>query len=372
MFDVAAFVALHQTGRLDREWHLALIDHGRDVRSALAAIGGGEAVHTLNRMTSVRTPFAAPKLIAEFKARPTKIKKNTVDQYTSSVMKFAESNPDPDFAIETFSSKHVQQYLNDRTQEVQVKTIDRDLAGLRKYWKFLVSQDLTGRLHLTKPFEGLVKPEQKAEVWDPTALDFDPDASTNGRTRFAPEQVCDLWDAADRAGNEDLRDLIVLLAYTGGRREGCFTVHTKTVFLDNAVPYIRLNEKTAAGRRGVPIHPDIYPLLARRVSKPQRNGYLFRPGDNKRDSKSSRMTNRMADLLAKLGYRRGAKYGFHSLRRTFTDMLQAADISELKAAKIIGHSVNSMTYGLYAGDLDLEHSRRTMFEAIKFPRKPPV
>jgi SAM-dependent methyltransferase len=40
-----------------------------------------------------------------------------------------------------------------------------------------------------------------------------------------------------------------------------------------------------------------------------------------------------------------AGYGFHSFRRTFVDLLANADISELHAAKLVGHSIRTLTMG---------------------------
>ena len=53
-------------------------------------------------------------------------------------------------------------------------------------------------------------------------------------------------------------------------------------------------------------------------------------------------------------------------------MLEAAKVAETYAKKVIGHSVPSITYGLYAGGLSLNIQREIVMEAIEYPRLPPA
>lgn len=160
----------------------------------------------------------------------------------------------------------------------------------------------------------------------------------------------------------------MIAAFTGGRREGIMGLHKSTVHLDEPVPFIRLVEKTEAGDRCVPIHPDLMPILRERVANPQADGYLFRGGKNAIQSRGARLTNPMRALLNSLSIGKG--FGFHSFRRTFVDLLQQAAVNEVFAAKLVGHRIATLTYGLYARALPLADAAQIMNGTVKYPRPP--
>jgi hypothetical protein len=65
-------------------------------------------------------------------------------------------------------------------------------------------------------------------------------------------------------------------------------------------------------------------------------------------------------MKEKLGFTT-RQYGFHSIRKTFTTLLENAGVGENITADIIGHEKPRITYGLYSGGSTLE----TMREAIE-------
>jgi integrase len=143
------------------------------------------------------------------------------------------------------------------------------------------------------------------------------------------------------------------------------------VFLDAAIPYLVFHDhRTEAGRRRLPIHPAILPILRYRHKHPVEDGYLFRGGKNKiGDKRSPRLARPFRELLNELQIPAG--YGFHSFRRTFVDLLATANTSELHAAKLVGHTIKTLTYGLYASNrLPLDHARRIMTECVNDPTVP--
>ncbi len=189
--------------------------------------------------------------------------------------------------------------------------------------------------------------------------------------RFDPAFVPRLWDEAHGRDNLDLRDVIVIAAFTGGRREAIASLHRKTVFLDAPIPYLVFHDdKTEAGRRRLPVHPAIMPILRHRYDNPVEDGYLFRGGKNKiGDKRSPRLARPFREILNDFHVPPG--YGFHSFRRTFVDLLATANISELHAAKLVGHSIRTLTYGLYASNrLPLDHAYRIMVGCINYPTFP--
>ena len=164
---------------------------------------------------------------------------------------------------------------------------------------------------------------------------------------------------------------MIIAAYTGGRREAIASLHRKTVFLDSPIPYLVFHwDKSEAGRRRLPIHPAAMPILQDRYANALEDGYLFRGGKNKiGDKRSPRLARPFREILNDLQVPAG--YGFHSFRRTFVDLLANADISELHAAKLVGHSIRTLTYGLYASHrLPLDHAYRIMVGCINYPSIP--
>ena len=56
---------------------------------------------------------------------------------------------------------------------------------------------------------------------------------------------------------------------------------------------------------------------------------------------------------------------FHSIRKTFTTMLENAGTLENIAADIIGHDKPNMTYGIYSGGASLK-TKRTAIEHVSY------
>lgn len=358
--EAAGFVARERLGLREIEWQNALGAHALDPIAALRALGDARASAAVAAFAEVRTPLAAHIEGFEQDHRAS-LHRKTLYQYVLDIRKFAARR---DACLETVTAGDVQAFIDARSKEADVRTIRRQVTALRTYWDWLAAKDTTlqGR-HL---FEGIRWPRAARRIVDPTSPDFV--ADDDDGPRFTPAQVCDLWEAAHASGNIDLRDTIVVAAFTGGRREGIMSLHVNTVHLDDPVPYVRLIEKTAAGDRRVPAHPDVLPILRRRAANPQADGYLFRGGHNKIDSRGGRLTNPMRALLNAQGFGKG--YGFHAFRRTLVDFLQAASVTELHAAKIVGHGIRTLTYGLYAGRLPLDHAARIMVETVTYPRRP--
>ena len=62
--------------------------------------------------------------------------------------------------------------------------------------------------------------------------------------------------------------------------------------------------------------------------------------------------------------------GLHACRRVFATAFLHAGSKEEVAAKIMGHTINSMSYGTYVRKLDLAPALKAMRRALKFPRPP--
>ena len=70
---------------------------------------------------------------------------------------------------------------------------------------------------------------------------------------------------------------------------------------------------------------------------------------NQYDDRSNAVGKRFGRFISKLGF--DENYGFHSSRSTSAHLIEAAGVAENFAARIIGHKVTTLTYGLCSGDI---------------------
>jgi integrase len=133
----------------------------------------------------------------------------------------------------------------------------------------------------------------------------------------------------------------------------------------------RIDAKTAAGVREVPIHSHLRATIARlkRASNAARrgseDGYLFSGlSENKYGDRSNAIGKRCGRLKASLGF--GEQHVFHSIRKTFVTLLENAGVSENLAADIVGHEKPRLTYGLYSGGASVA-VKAAAVERVKYP-----
>lgn len=63
------------------------------------------------------------------------------------------------------------------------------------------------------------------------------------------------------------------------------------------------------------------------------------------------------------------RVGFHSFRATVATKLENAGVPETHAARLVGHKVKTMTYGLYSSGLTLPQLREVV-EAVRYTLGP--
>ena len=145
-----------------------------------------------------------------------------------------------------------------------------------------------------------------------------------------------------------LHDLVRLALVTGARLDELCSLKTSDVEKRKDGWWIVIREgKTQAAVREVPIHDSAAHVLERRRETP--DGFLF-PGlargglDGKRSWNVSKAFGR---YCTKLGINDKALV-FHSLRNTFTEVMEAAAVPETTIKLFIGHTRPSLTYGGYS------------------------
>ena len=164
---------------------------------------------------------------------------------------------------------------------------------------------------------------------------------------------------AEDDGDRALAYMIRLAAYTGIRREGLITLTANSFVEVEEVPCLHVEEKSEAGIRDVPIHPDILPLVEN-LSKS--NGYLIPcSAENRGDA----MGKRFSRMKTKMGY--DEHHVFHLLRHTVVAFFRKSGCRLDVQNQIIGHENDSVQAG-YGGHVDMADKLEWILKAIKYPQ----
>jgi integrase len=162
-----------------------------------------------------------------------------------------------------------------------------------------------------------------------------------------------------------LHDLVRLALVTGARLDELCALETRDAHKREDGWWITIREgKTDAAVRDVPIHDSAAHVIERR--RKSGDGFLFEglvPGgpDKKRSWNASKAFGHYTNKLD-LGEQRQV---FHSLRNTFTEVMEDTGVPESTTDLIIGHKRASLTYGHYSkGErVDL----RSAVNKLKYP-----
>jgi integrase len=110
----------------------------------------------------------------------------------------------------------------------------------------------------------------------------------------------------------------------------------------------KLKNETSA--RLVPVHSELVRVGFLDYVKTVKAGPLF-PGLKRRASKGGKVGARLGELFRKTLVRLGLKRDglcFHSLRHNVAGRLDAAEVRQSDAARVLGHAVEGMSYGEYS------------------------
>jgi integrase len=173
--------------------------------------------------------------------------------------------------------------------------------------------------------------------------------SRNSSYRFFTSDECKkLILAAIATGDKNLLICILMGMYTGCRLGEICNLKVDHV-TDSSIQIE--DSKTYSGIRSIPIHPQIYDVI--KISRANSSdGYLLSnlSCNNSVKDRGKGMSHRFRRLKNSLNFK--DRYGFHSFRSTFAHKLEAANIPEIVASRLMGHKINTMSYGLYSGSGD--------------------
>jgi integrase len=324
------------------------------MRQGLWTWDGADAAPVSPQVTSLAT--ATPLLVSvEEWSKVLPLKDRQKSMYVSDVRQFAAAVSEA--TVETLTKAQTQAWVTKLLGDgITAKTLRRKLSAIRNYWNFLRANQMADATD--QPFEGLWlkggnNPTRKHQ---------------RGERPFAPDEVVQLWRAAVAEGDTELADLIRLAAFTGGRIEALCAIKLDHVRRDQAtnIDVIEMADKSQAGRREVPIHEAIQPLIQSLCQKVDLEGFIVpTTARNKYNERSAALGKRFGRLKAKHGF--DERYVFHSIRKTVATLFERGECPENIAADILGHDKPTMTFGLYSGGSGLEQRNRWLQSAIRYP-----
>ncbi len=238
----------------------------------------------------------------------------------------------------------------------------RDLASaLSGYWKWMEARGILPDGANPWPRQAPAKPREAAA------------GGEEEERPFTAEEVRKLLDNAPDAA---LGDLMRVAALTGMRVE---EICQLTAGQCQGDTFDVRGTKTAAAVRRVPIHPDLAPIVSRRIEGKSAASWLFHEfGEPNRYGKRSvnavarfhryRLEQGVDDKAP--GQRR-SRVNFHSWRRWFITEAMRAKQPDRVVKQVVGHQLPKadVTLSVYFGG-DLPAALRECVEAVRLPSTP--
>jgi integrase len=160
---------------------------------------------------------------------------------------------------------------------------------------------------------------------------------------YTPEEFATLIQKLP--AGDPLLPLSCISAYSGLRIEEIAAMKTEHVTSD---AFRVMDAKNPNSVRYIPIHATIAPMISTLLATSKDgfliSGLLAGGADGKRSHYASKY---FGDFLRKNGFT-DRTLNFHSLRRSFAQRCEQAEVPEPTAQLLMGHARQSLTYGLYS------------------------
>lgn len=151
----------------------------------------------------------------------------------------------------------------------------------------------------------------------------------------------------------------LIALFTGARQNEIAQLHLADFYEADGVPLISINDqgegkrlKTKAGKRAIPVHPELVRLGLLQYVDELRSANetrLFPELKLQRDGYGQTVSKWFQRYRRQCGIRDDGKV-FHSFRHTVIDRLKQADVPKEKIAALVGHEDESVTFGRYGKD----------------------
>lgn len=235
----------------------------------------------------------------------------------------------------------------------------RDLASaLSGYWKWMEARGILA---------------DGANPWSRQAPAKPREVVAGGEEEERPFTAEEVRKLLDNAPDAALGDLMRVAALTGMRVE---EICQLTAGQCQGDTFNVRGTKTAAAVRRVPIHPDLAPIVSRRIEGKSAASWLFHEfGEpNRYGKRSVNATARFHRFRVEQGVddkapgQRRSRVNFHSWRRWFITEALRAKQPERVVKQVVGHKLPKadVTLGVYFGG-DLDAALRECVEAVRLP-----
>ena len=277
----------------------------------------------------------------------THLKGKSLDQAVSDIRQFSAAVSGN---LSSALGRNVQAWIEELLNDVGAATVRRKVSALKSYWEWMQAHEYVSQDR--DPFSGRQIRDRRTKV----------EQALDRRQRFEPEDVIRLINAS--ANDQPLLALIRLAAFTGGRREGLAGLKTDSVANVEGILSLRLQEKSEAGIRDVPIHPEIADLVSKLI-KDSTDGFLITSDVNKYGKRGDALGKRFTRLKTRLGF--DEHHTFHSLRHTVVHLFRKAECPLEIRNQILGHGDGDTGAGAgYGGHIDQKHKLDWIKQAISY------
>ncbi len=269
------------------------------------------------------------------------LRERTKAQYHSDLNSLAEWAQKAGVAplIESFDRKTAGRYITEHLLLAGTRrtTVNRRLSASSAYWRWLIKRGHA----LTNPWR-----EQSLSKSGSHSPDTEPRPFTDAEL------------ATLLAGSPDaeLSDAIRVAALSGMRIEEIY----RLTVTDALHGWFRVRAtKTKAGRRNVPVHSALAPIIERRTVGKAPDAHLFpepgpaRPGRERSMAASKRFATyrRSVGVDDRPDNQRQSRVNFHSFRRWFVTEARRSNDKAVVAA-VVGHKTGNLTDDIYSGGPD--------------------
>ena len=246
--------------------------------------------------------------------------------------------------LEAVSARAVMQWIDSETRSQS--SVSKTKTFLSKYWKYLQKREYVSSDF--KPFSDIELPKTLKP--------------RRPREAFTDDEVALILQRLASKRDNALTTITTLAIYTGARISELAGLHVDNVVTADGITCLRIEDaKTDAGKRIVPVHPEIAELV-QSLQYNSEDGYLITGVKSKggKDRRADVLGKRFGRLVRKDCQLPDTKV-FHCFRNTVATKLEGAGVPENIAADIVGHEKPTMTYGLYSGGSSVTQK----FEAIQ-------
>lgn len=275
--------------------------------------------------------------LASYLAANPKRNATTVKNYEKTVALWIEKHSDR--PLKKATRADAVEWLDGLAEGRARETLKRYATVMGHLWEWVHRKDADAPLG---PFKGILKRIGGKG------------RASEGHGFYDNEELERAWAAV--APDDELRPVFLLALYGGFRLDECLRLQRQTLkddeaSKDGAPPvmvdcFVLEGGKTRAASRAVPVHPRL-----RDVVPPA-------------SANAPALSVRYGRLMRGIGMAEGKT--FHSLRKSFTTALERVGCPQETAARLVGHSVRRLTYGVYSKGHGTA-ALREWVEKIRFP-----